>query len=69
MLSPYAKLIVEKHGLTSGKSSKLVSSLNDKTKYVIHEVNLKQAVNAGLKLNKNSSYNQIQSETMDERIY
>ena len=52
MLSPYAKLIAEKHGLASGKSSKLVSSLNDKTKYVIHEVNLKQAVDAGLKLTK-----------------
>ena len=52
MLSPYARCIAEKHGLTSGKSSKLVSSLNDKTKYVIHEVNLKQAVDAGLKLTK-----------------
>ena len=52
MLSPYAKCIAEKHGLASGKSSKLVSSLNDKTKYVIHEVNLKQAVDAGLKLTK-----------------
>ena len=52
MLPPYAKCIAGKHGLTSGKSSKLVSSLNDKTKYVIHEVNLKQAVDAGLKLTK-----------------
>ena len=52
MLSPYAKCIAEKHGLASGKSSKLVSSLNDKAKYVIHEVNLKQAVDAGLKLTK-----------------
>ena len=50
MLSPYAKYIAEKHGLTSRKSSRLVTSLNDKTQYVIHEVNLKQAVDAGLKL-------------------
>ena len=52
MLSLYAKHIAEKHELTIGKSSKLISSLNDKTRYVIHEMNLKQAVDAGLILTK-----------------
>ena len=51
-LSPYAKDIAEKHGLTSGKAGKLIASLNNKTKYVIHEMNLKQAVDAGLVLTK-----------------
>ena len=52
MLSPYAKSIADKHELTSGKSSKLIASMNNKTKYVIHEMNLKQAVDAGLILTK-----------------
>ena len=52
VLSPYAKDIAEKPGLTSGKASKLVASLNDKHKYVIHEMNLKQAVDANLILTK-----------------
>ena len=52
MLSPYATYIAEKHGLFGGKSSKLVSSLTDKKRYVIHEMNLKQAADAGLVLTK-----------------
>ena len=55
VLSPYAKHIAEKHELTIGKSSKnskLISSLTDKQRYVIHELNLKQAVDAGLELTK-----------------
>ena len=52
LISPYAKHIAEKHELTIGKSSKLISSLTDKTRYVIHEMNLKQAVDAGLVLTK-----------------
>ena len=39
-LSPYAKSIADKHELSSGKSSKLIASMNNKTKYVIHEMNL-----------------------------
>ena len=38
VLSPYAKHTAEKHELTSGRASKLVASLNDKTRYVIHEM-------------------------------
>ena len=54
MLSPYATYIAEKHGLVGGKNSnsKLVSSLTDKERYVIHEMNLRQAVDAGLVLTK-----------------
>ena len=52
MLSPYAKYIAEKHELVGGKNSKLVSCLTDKKRYVIHEMNLKQAVDAGLVLTK-----------------
>ena len=52
MLSPYATYIAEKHGLVGGKNSKLISSLTDKKRYVIHEMNLKQAVDAGLVLTK-----------------
>ena len=48
MLSPYAKSIANKHELASGKSSKLLASMNNNTKYVIHGMNLKQAVDAGL---------------------
>ena len=52
LLSPYAKHIAEKNELTIGKSSKLISSLTDKTRYFIHEMNLKQAVDASLILTK-----------------
>ena len=52
MLSPYAEYIAEKHELVGGKNSKLVSCLTDKKSYVIHEMNLKQAVDAGLVLTK-----------------
>ena len=52
MISPYATYIAEKHGLVGGKNSKLISSLTDKKRYGIHEMNLKQAVDAGLVLTK-----------------
>ena len=52
MLSPYSKFIAKKHELARGKSSKLISSLTDKKRYAIHEMNLKQAVDAGLILTK-----------------
>ena len=35
-----------------GKIEKLVTNLHDKTEYVIHMTNLKQALNHGLVLNK-----------------
>ena len=51
-LSPYSKFIAKKHELARGKSSELISSLTDENRYVIHEMNLKQAVDAGLILTK-----------------
>ena len=52
MLSPYSKFIAKKHELARGKSSKLISSLTDKKRYVIHEMNLKRAFDGGLILTK-----------------
>ena len=45
-------LNMKKHKLVLGENSKLVSSLTGKKQYVIHEMNLKQAVEAGLVLTK-----------------
>ena len=72
MLSHYAKHIAEKHELTTGKSSKnskLISSLTDKQRYVIHELNLKQAVDAGLELTKIHRVIEFNSKTVDERFH
>ena len=52
MLSKYSKDVAEKHNLKNGKLTKLISSLQNKENYVIHERNLKQAVDAGLILKK-----------------
>ena len=52
MLSTYSKFNAKKYELARGKSSKLISSLTDKKRYVIHEMNLKLAVDAGLILAK-----------------
>jgi hypothetical protein len=52
MLSSYCKGIAKEHGVKPSKYTKLISSLADKKKYVIHERNLKQAIEAGLVLKK-----------------
>ena len=52
MLSPYSKFIAKKHELARGENSKLISSLTDKKRYVLPEINLKQAVDGGLILTK-----------------
>src|SRR5437867_1001934 len=52
MLSEYCKTIANQHGMKSSKYTKLVASLGNKEKYVIHERNLKQAIDAGLILKK-----------------
>ena len=39
------------------KAERLVAKLHDKNEYVIHLINLKQALNQGLVLKKNSKNN------------
>ena len=56
MLSPKAKkLLIEKVGKAAAKnykSKKLISTLQNKKKYKIHYLNLKQAMKFGCKLKK-----------------
>ena len=52
MLSPYCKQIQEKFGISIGQVSKLVPTLLNKTKYVLHYRNLQLYLEQGLKLKK-----------------
>jgi hypothetical protein len=52
MLSEYSKHIAEENNIEQSDCSKLLQTLGDKKKYVIHERNLRQAIDAGLVLRK-----------------
>ena len=52
MLSNYARKIKEEHSVSSGKVPKLVTTLYDKEKYVLHYRNLQLYLSLGLKLKK-----------------
>jgi len=52
MLSDYCRKIKTLHGNSSVTVSKLIPTLNRKTKYVLHYRNLKQYLSLGLRLKK-----------------
>ena len=52
MLSPYCEQIRKKYGITIGQVKKLISTLADKGKYVLHYRNLLLYTDLGLKVKK-----------------
>ena len=52
LLSPYCKQILEKFNITIGQVKKLIPTLADKQKYVLHYRNLQLYLDLGLKLKK-----------------
>ena len=52
MLSDYCKKIALKHNISTGLVHKLILTLSDKQKYVLHYQNLQLYLSLGLKLNK-----------------
>ena len=52
MLSDYCKTIADKYNISIGLVHKLIPTLNDKEKYVLHYRNLQLYLNLGMKLTK-----------------
>ena len=52
MLSDYCKNIADKYNISIGLVHKLIPTLNDKEKYVLHYRNLQLYLDLGMKLNK-----------------
>ena len=51
-LSPYTQRLKEKFNIKGKAQPKLMPNLNDKSKYVVHYVNLKQYIKLGLQLKR-----------------
>ena len=56
ILSNYCSKIREKYSISSGQVQKLITSLNNKTNYVLHYRNLQLYLDLGLKLKKFIEY-------------
>jgi len=69
MLSDYSLETKKRHAVSSGKVSKLVTTLMNKVKYVLHYRNLQLYLSLGLKLKKNTSCFRIRSESLVKRVY
>ena len=69
MLSDYCKMIFDRHKLKNGDVQKLIPNLNNKEKYIILDINLKQAVDAGLVVTRIHRVLQFKKKPMDEAIY
>ena len=52
MLSDYCKMIKEYYKISSGNVSKLIPTLYDKERYVLHEKNLELYLSLGMRLKR-----------------
>ena len=52
MLSPYRESIIEKFNVSIGQLHKLIPTLNNKEKYVLHYRNLQLYTDLGMKVKK-----------------
>ena len=52
MLSTYCKKIADKYNIKIGDVKKLIPNLGNKTKYVVHYINLQLYLSLGMKLPK-----------------
>ena len=58
MLSPYCRELLDKYQVSIGQVNKIVPTLADKEKYVLHYRNLQLYLNLGLKIHRALQFNQ-----------